>query len=183
MITETQTLPIGQRVSLPGHFDVRVILESARPLAKGFECRVRMPDGTLEEVVISVEEAAAISGTVLGPSAPQTGYRDPLTSVRRIEVKGRERGATIRLTTNEWYKAVQLGDSYWLYVVWDPLGNPDAEPLRIQNPAKRLEHAAKPVVSARCFDVPALAIEQAAGSLNREWPPTNELKEIGRAHV
>ena len=35
MITETQNLPIGQQVSLPGHFDVRVTLEAARPLAKG----------------------------------------------------------------------------------------------------------------------------------------------------
>ena len=26
-------------------------LESARPLAKGFECRVRLPDGTLDEAV------------------------------------------------------------------------------------------------------------------------------------
>src|ERR1051325_322639 len=61
MITETQSLPIGQQVSLPGHFDVRVILEYARPLAKGFECRVRMPDGTLEEAVIS--------GPVLAPDS------------------------------------------------------------------------------------------------------------------
>ena len=72
----------------------------------------------------------------LGPADIQTGYRDPVTSLRRIEVKGRKRGQTIRLTTNEWYKAVQLGDSYWLYVVWDPLGKPDATPLMIQNPVK-----------------------------------------------
>jgi hypothetical protein len=102
----------------------------------------------------------------MGPSDPQTGYRDPVTSIRRIEVKGRRRGATIRLTTNEWYKAVQLGDSYWLYVVWDPLGKPDAEPLRIQNPARHLEHAAKPVVAARFFDIPAAAVEDAAGKQN-----------------
>lgn len=67
-----------------------------------------------------------------------------------------------RLTTNEWYKAVQLGDSYWLYVVWDPLGKPEPEPLRIQNPAKHLDHAKKEVVAARYFDIPAAAIESAA---------------------
>ncbi len=50
------TLPVGQEVSLPGHFDVPVILEAARPLAKGFECRVRLPDGTLDEAVISMEQ-------------------------------------------------------------------------------------------------------------------------------
>ena len=46
-------LPIGKLISLPGHFDVPVVLESARPLGKGFECRVRLPDGTLDEAVIS----------------------------------------------------------------------------------------------------------------------------------
>ena len=55
----------------------------------------------------------------IGPADPQTGYRDPVTGIRRIEVKGRRRGQPVRLTTNEWYKATQLGDSYWLYVVYD----------------------------------------------------------------
>ena len=85
--------------------------------------------------------------------------------MRRIEVKGRTRGYPIRLTTNEWYKAAQLGDSYWLYVIWDPLHDPDPTPVMIQNPAKRLEHAAKPVVSARFYDVAAEAIEQAARAI------------------
>ncbi|MBZ5687062.1 MAG: DUF3883 domain-containing protein [Acidobacteriia bacterium] len=39
----------------------------------------------------------------IGPADPQTGYRDPVTGIRRIEVKGRRRGQPIRLTTNEWY--------------------------------------------------------------------------------
>ena len=97
----------------------------------------------------------------MGPADPQTGYRDPTTGIRRIEVKGRRRGAPIRLTTNEWYKAAQLGDSYWLYVVWDPLDNCAAEPLRIQNPVKHLDYAKREVVAARYFDIPAEAIEAA----------------------
>ena len=55
-----------------------------------------------------------------GPADPRTGYRDPVKGIRRIEVKGRKKGATIRLTVNEWYRAVQLGDSYWLYVGLEP---------------------------------------------------------------
>lgn len=98
----------------------------------------------------------------LGPADLQTGYRDPMTGVRRIEVKGRQRGQPIRLTTNEWYKAGQLGDTYWLYVVWNPLNNPDPEPLRIQNPVKHLDHAKREVIAARYFDVPADALEAAA---------------------
>jgi superfamily II DNA or RNA helicase len=96
----------------------------------------------------------------LGPADGQTGYRDPVHGVRRIEVKGRKKGQPIRLTTNEWYKAQQLGDSFWLYVVWSPLANPNPIPIMIQNPAKVLEHAAKPVVSARFWDIPADAIEK-----------------------
>jgi Helicase conserved C-terminal domain/Domain of unknown function (DUF3883) len=98
----------------------------------------------------------------LGPADSQTGYRDPVEGIRRIEIKGRTRGQPIRLTTNEWYKAQQLGESYWLYVVWDPLGKPDLEPLRIRNPAKHLDHAKREVVAQRFFDIPAIAIEQVA---------------------
>jgi superfamily II DNA or RNA helicase len=101
----------------------------------------------------------------LGPANPQTGYRDPVHGIRRIEVKGRKKGQPIRLTTNEWYKAQQLGDSFWLYVVWDPLNNPDPAPLMIQNPTKHLEHAAKVVMSARFYDVAAEAVEKAARSM------------------
>jgi hypothetical protein len=97
-----------------------------------------------------------------GPADPRTGYRNPITSIRRIEVKGRKRGQPIRLTVNEWNHAVHLGETYWLYVVWDPLGNPDIEPLIIQNPAKHLDHAKKEVVAARVFDIPAVAVEAAA---------------------
>jgi hypothetical protein len=165
-------LPIGRQVSLPGHFDLPVTLESARPLGKGFECRVRLHDGTLDEAVISEQEAAVLAGSTPDPSS-----KTPLANadhLRLLVESARIRLAYahdrqfavslsgIRLTTNERYKAIQLGDSYWLYVVWDPLGNPDAAPLMIQNPAKYLDHAKKEVVAARFFDIPAAAIEQAA---------------------
>jgi len=77
--------------------------------------------------------------------------------VKRIEVKGRARGQPVRLTTNEWYKAQQLAETYWLYVVWDPLG-PTPEIVKIQNPAKRLDHAKREIVAARFFEIPAEAI-------------------------
>src|SRR5207247_2580123 len=98
----------------------------------------------------------------LGPANPATGYRDPVSGVRRIEVKGRSRGQPVRLTTNEWYKATQLGDTYWLYVVWDPLENPDPVPVMVQNPAKHLDHAKREIVAARYYDLPAEAIVDVA---------------------
>ena len=104
----------------------------------------------------------------LAPPDPQTGYRDPVTGVRRIEVKGRKRGQPVRLTTNEWYKAQQLGDTYWLYVVWDPLDSPDPVPLMIRNPAQHLDYAKKEVVAARHYDLPADALEQVARAQGKE---------------
>ncbi|MBA2449693.1 MAG: DUF3883 domain-containing protein [Chloroflexi bacterium] len=84
-----------------------------------------------------------------------TGQMD----VRRIEVKGRKRGGNIVLTTNEWYKAQHLADSYWLYVVWDPLG-PTPELAIVQNPAARLDHAKREIVASRYFEIPAAAITE-----------------------
>jgi len=56
----------------------------------------------------------------------------------------------------------RLGDTYWLYVVWDPLDNPNAVPLTIQNLAKHLDYAKKEVVAARYYAIPASAVARAA---------------------
>jgi hypothetical protein len=77
--------------------------------------------------------------------------------VRRVEVKGRARGQAIRLTVNEWYKAQQLAETYWLYVVWDPLGE-DPEMVYIQDPAARLDHVKREIIAGRFFEIPAEAI-------------------------
>jgi len=76
--------------------------------------------------------------------------------VRRIEVKGRAKGQPIRLTTNEWYKAQQLAETYWLAVVWDPLTSPEL--IAIQHPAQKLGHATREVIAERYYEVPAAAI-------------------------
>jgi SNF2 family DNA or RNA helicase len=66
-------LPIGQRIFLPGHFDVPVVLEDARALGNdgsgGYECRVRLPDGSLDEAVISAAEARALLATSATPQS------------------------------------------------------------------------------------------------------------------
>jgi superfamily II DNA or RNA helicase len=80
--------------------------------------------------------------------------------VKRIEVKGRMRGQPVRLTTNEWYKAQQLAETYWLYVVWDPLGK-NPELVRIHDPAAKLDHAKREILAARFFEIPAEAVTAA----------------------
>jgi len=81
--------------------------------------------------------------------------------VKRIEVKGRLRGQPVRLTTNEWFKAQQLAETYWLYVVWDPLGD-SPELVRVHNPAATLDHAKRQIAAARFYEISADAVQQAA---------------------
>jgi SNF2-related domain len=57
-----QQFPIGRRIDLPGHFAAPVVLESVRALGDGFECRVRLSDGTPDEAILSCDEAATIFG-------------------------------------------------------------------------------------------------------------------------
>ncbi len=38
--------PIGQRITLPGHFVHAVTLEAVRRIGSSYECRVRLSDGT-----------------------------------------------------------------------------------------------------------------------------------------
>src|SRR5205809_5940217 len=81
MASEQISLPIGKQVSLPGHFDVLVVLEAARPLGKGFECRVRLPNGTLDEAVLSAEEATALAG-----SSPNFDKEAPLANAEQLRL-------------------------------------------------------------------------------------------------
>jgi polyhydroxyalkanoate synthesis regulator phasin len=81
--------------------------------------------------------------------------------VKRIEVKGRLRGQPVRLTTNEWYKAQQLAETYWLYVVWDPLSDSPGF-MRIHNPVAKLDHAKREIMAARFYEISAGAVMMAA---------------------
>jgi len=88
--------------------------------------------------------------------------------VKRVEVKGRMFGQPVRLTINEWYKAQQLADTYWLYVVWDPLGD-SPELVRIHDPATKLDHAKREIVAARFFEIPAAAIVDVDSAPRSSW--------------
>jgi hypothetical protein len=56
--------------------------------------------------------------------------------IRYVEVKGRAGEGAVELSANEWLKAEQLGEDYWLYIVTDALISPSLH--RVQNPARRL---------------------------------------------
>ena len=73
-------------------------------------------------------------------SAEERGYdllsRGPGGEVRYIEVKGRAGVGAVELSENEWLKAEQLGEAYWLYVVTGALQAPSL--YLVQDPARRL---------------------------------------------
>lgn len=54
-----ENLP-GQRVRLPGHFDGSVTVEAVRSLGQGWEVRVRLANGALDETVLSSDEFNAL---------------------------------------------------------------------------------------------------------------------------
>jgi SNF2 family DNA or RNA helicase len=96
----------------------------------------------------------------VGPADPETGK----ALVRRIEVKGRAQlHQKVSLTVNEWRKAQQLGDSYWLYVVWGcKTTNPQL--LTIQNPAKKLVGDAKEIKQVTRYIITADALQRNAAN-------------------
>lgn len=151
-------LPPGVVATLPTHFAedeeikreielaaMRVVLDYER--ARGWE----------PFDVSDLHDRCGFDIRSLGPADPATGQRP----VRRIEVKGRIRGQPIRLTTNEWLKARQLAQSYYLYVVWNPK-EMGASPRLVQDPGHNLEDVAREVRAISGYELPAEAIELAA---------------------
>ena len=61
----------------------------------------------------------------------------PDGSERGIEVKGRAGVGDIELTENEWAKACNLRERYWLYVAYD-CASPNPRLFRVRDPFGRL---------------------------------------------
>ncbi|MBP7688592.1 MAG: DUF3883 domain-containing protein [Thermoflexales bacterium] len=114
-------------------------------------------DDAIEAIAMQVAWAyeASRGATVKDVHTPQqsraTGLGDhpgfDLLSIRdkerrNIEVKGRARVGDVELTENEWPQACNLGEQYWLYVVYD-CATPTPHLLRVQNPFKKLIARAK----------------------------------------
>ncbi len=59
-----------------------------------------------------------------------------------IEVKGRAGIGDVELTENEWAKACNERDRYWLYVVFD-CASPNPRLIKVRNPFRKLIAKAK----------------------------------------
>ena len=63
--------------------------------------------------------------------------RYPCGTVRTIEVKGRAERSAVRMELNEWKQACNLGERYWLYVVFG-CATPVPQLYRVQDPFRSL---------------------------------------------
>ena len=78
--------------------------------------------------------------------------RRPDGEERAIEVKGRARTGDIEMKENEWAKACNLRDRYWLYVVYD-CATPNPRLLRVQDPFGKLIAQARGSLTVRLAQV------------------------------
>ncbi len=75
---------------------------------------------------------------------------------RCIEVKGRADRGDVFMTENEWAKAANLREQYWLYVVLN-CGSPSPELFRIRDPFHKLTGVAKGGFSFKLGDIREMA--------------------------
>lgn len=138
-----------------------------------FDCRY---DANVEAIAMrfarAYEEAegATVHDVHTPPLARAVGLPDhpgfdllsvrPQGEKRGIEVKGRAGTAPIEVLDNEWAKACNLRERYWLYVVYD-CATPNPRLVRVQDPFGRLLAKAKGSVLINPADVTQAASEEA----------------------
>ena len=85
---------------------------------------------------VSTKEQASIAGLGEYPGFDLHSRR-PGGEERAIEVKGRAGVGDVDISENEWAKACNLREKYWLYVVFDCAGS-HPHLVRIQDPWSKL---------------------------------------------
>ena len=81
---------------------------------------------------IHTPELARAAGLPDNPGFDLLSIR-PGGEKRAIEVKGRAGVGEVEVSANEWAKACNLRDGYWLYAVYD-CGTPSPRLVRVQDP-------------------------------------------------
>jgi hypothetical protein len=76
-----ESFPIGSQVRIEGHFATPVILEQARKIGNSYELRVRLPDGTLDETILTEQEAAKLQ-----TSRDTSAERQPTSDANQLRL-------------------------------------------------------------------------------------------------
>ncbi|MCY4506785.1 MAG: DUF3883 domain-containing protein, partial [Acidobacteria bacterium] len=134
----------------------------------------RRHEARVEEIAMRIAQAheETAGATVHDVSRPELARRAGLgdwpgfdllsvsaTGDRRaIEVKGRSRTGDIELSENEWAKACNLRDGYWLYAVYD-CATPRPRLVRVRDPFGKLLVRNR---ESSAYSIPAAAVHAAA---------------------
>ena len=114
-----------------------------RPAMEGNETETSMPNRMeIERIGMkhAIRHEEAQGCLVEDVSAENLGFdlrsKTPDGKVRCIEVKARAGRTPVVLTSNEWFRAKQLKDDYFLYIVLNAAAQPES--YIIQNPASQI---------------------------------------------
>jgi len=102
---------------------------------------MRVAQAYEEDLGAQVKDVSTVEGALAAGLSAHPGFdllsRRPDGTRVGIEVKGRAEVGEVELSENEWAKACNLREGYWLYVVY---GCASAQPhlLRVQDPFAKL---------------------------------------------
>ncbi|MEI6180062.1 MAG: DUF3883 domain-containing protein [Chloroflexales bacterium] len=124
--------------------------DAGDPRAKGELTKIKKRQRLLvhrREVALAVvrrEPALVVPGSIcfiahalVVPSSDPEDRERYDADVEALAVKGRAGVGEVELKENEWAKACNLGDRYWLYVVFN-CATPSPQLVRVQNPFHKL---------------------------------------------
>ena len=142
----------------------------------------RRHDVQVEEIAMRIAQAheEASGATVHDVSRPEQARRAglgdwpgfdllsvaPAGARRAIEVKGRARAGDVELSENEWAKACNLRDGYWLYAVYD-CATPRPRLVRVRDPFAKLLPRSR---EFSAYSIPASSVYAAAQEAEETEP-------------
>ncbi len=104
---------------------------------------------------VHTPELAHAAGLPENPGFDLLSHR-PGDEKRAIEVKGRASTGDIEVTANEWAKACNMRDNYWLYAVYE-CASPSPRLIRVQDPFSKLLARAKGSILIDAVQIKAVA--------------------------
>ena len=131
----TRFLVHALAVPPPADSDIEQMDERVEAVAVRVAAQVEVDRGAEVQDVSNPEKARAAGLSDWPGFDLLSRYHDG--KVRSIEVKGRAGRSAVRMELNEWKQACNLGERYWLYVVFG-CATPEPQLYRVRDPFRSL---------------------------------------------
>ncbi|MBM4085836.1 MAG: DUF3883 domain-containing protein, partial [Planctomycetes bacterium] len=143
---------------------IRRVDATSRRVSPSGEDAASTVDATSRRVSPSGEDAASTVDATSRRVSPSGEDAASTLEKRAIEVKGRAGTSDIEVTANEWAKACNMRQGYWLYAVYD-CATPNPRLVRVQDPFGNLLAKAKGSVLISAGQI-AEAARQTGGGIS-----------------